>query len=526
MANPFQQQARQRKVIYLGLIIALFTGSLMHRKFIVEKQAENLQLREAAHGEVELTSSFVRLSLTGSRGLATTILWATAIDRMAKHEWNELELLVNSISTLQPYFVTPWLFQSWNLAFNVAVECDRPHDKFYYVSRGLELLAEGERRNQGTAEEAKRFPPGTVPSFPGNPEMRHFVGFYYQLKIGNSDEKNTMRCLLDLSCIDPLKRDPERFKGANKREELKKFCENNPRLVRRLREQLGYTEPKQIVEFLDANKDVPTRFKKAVARDQTVSELEIPRKQFPILPPVEPRPAGSDTGPRWPRPDEYELTSESIDVFLFCRTWYQYAQEPLPPPEPDPMVTEKEKQYAEKLDRLRTDLQLNYRNSKTMAPQIFRGYPARAQFYIAENLVAEGWFGDQSAPAKLPQNLRDEIAAGWLIKGWFDQDGDEQPLRVGTGTQYHAQPAWEIAHRMYKEYGYQSGMYLPAAEYAALQRKAQTIRDLLQISARDMPPPLRRQAVAPGRQLRRPAKAHRQRAHAVIDELQRAPEPE
>jgi len=59
MANPFQQRSRRRKIIYLVLIVALFTASIMHRKFVVEKQAEDLQLRDAARGEVELTSSFV-----------------------------------------------------------------------------------------------------------------------------------------------------------------------------------------------------------------------------------------------------------------------------------------------------------------------------------------------------------------------------------------------------------------------------------------------------------------------------------
>jgi hypothetical protein len=475
MANPMQQKARQRKVIYLGLIVVLFTGSLLHRKLVVERQAENLQLRDAARGEVELTSSFVRLSLTGSRGLATTILWSTAIDRMMRHEWNELELLVNSISALQPYFVTPWLYQSWNLAFNVAVECDRPRDKFYYVSRGIELLAEGERRNQGTAEEAKRV--AGLPSFPGHPEMRHFVGFYYQLKIGNSDEKNTMRSLLEMSCIDPIKRNPERFLVAGSadidKEELKRFCKAHPRLIRRLRDNLGYEEPAQIVKFLDANKDVPTRFKKAVP-GQKQSEVEVPRKQFPVLPPVTPRPRGSDTGPKWPEPETYELTPESIDVFLFSRTWYQYAQEPLPPPFSDPGVSEKEREYAQQLERDRKDKNLNYRNSKAMATPIFRGYAARGQLYIAETLEAEGWFDEE----------------GWLIKGWFDQ-GNGEELRVGAETKYHARPSWQEAHRMYVDYGLRSGLYLSPAELATLEKKALRIRAMFKLGPDVMPPALR-----------------------------------
>ncbi len=478
MANPFQQRARQRKIIYLALIVALFTGSIMHRKFVVEKQAEDLQLREAVRGEVELTSSFVRLSLTGSRGLATTLLWATAIDRQTKHEWNELELLVGSISKLQPYFITPWVFQSWNLAFNVAVECDRPRDKYYFISRGLEFLAEGERRNQGTPAELHK--PGQ-PQFPGHPEMRHYMGFYYQLKIGNSDEKNTMRCLLDLSCIDPIQRDPERFWGKDergrpivKREELARLCQNHPRLVRRLREGLGYESPTQIVKFLEANKDVPSRFKKTVSSDQKESELEEPRKQFPILPPAVPRSSGPE-GPAWPNPKDYQMTSESVDVFLMSRTWYQYAQEPLPPPMKDPGVTFEENKQIQDLERLRKEKNINYRNAKTMAIQIFRSYPSRAQIYIAENLEAEGWFDDD----------------GWAIKGWFDRGDDEQELQVGTETKHHAGPSWEEAYRMCREWGTQNGLYMSPAEFTELQRKAAQARVALKIREGDPLPSLR-----------------------------------
>ena len=93
----------------------------------------------------------MRLLLTGSRGVAVTFLWYNAMDKQKRHEWNELELLIQSITKLQPYFITPWLFQSWNLAFNVSVECDQPKDKYVYVVRGLALLAEGERRNRGSS---------------------------------------------------------------------------------------------------------------------------------------------------------------------------------------------------------------------------------------------------------------------------------------------------------------------------------------------------------------------------------------
>ena len=38
MAVSYQQQALVRKVVYTGLIVALFTVSLLHRRFVVEQQ--------------------------------------------------------------------------------------------------------------------------------------------------------------------------------------------------------------------------------------------------------------------------------------------------------------------------------------------------------------------------------------------------------------------------------------------------------------------------------------------------------
>src|SRR5438105_3070744 len=106
MANPFQQRAQQRKLIYAGLILGLFTATLIHRTFYLEPEALKLQLRELAHAEVELSSSAVRYVLTGARGFAVTMLWAAANRAQDRQNFSEVELLVGSITKLQPYFIT------------------------------------------------------------------------------------------------------------------------------------------------------------------------------------------------------------------------------------------------------------------------------------------------------------------------------------------------------------------------------------------------------------------------------------
>src|SRR4051812_42098131 len=107
MASPYQQQALRRKLIYIALIVVLFTVAGLFRAKVVEARAEELALREQNLGEVELGSSALQLSLTGSRGFVVSALWYWAMDAQKKNKWNELELYTVSLTRLQPHFITP-----------------------------------------------------------------------------------------------------------------------------------------------------------------------------------------------------------------------------------------------------------------------------------------------------------------------------------------------------------------------------------------------------------------------------------
>src|SRR6266851_10364991 len=186
--SNFQQQSLIRKLTYFGIILVLFAVTLGIRNlkgYGLNDQAKELSIRDEDLGEGDLTAQAVRLSLVGSRGITICGLWAAAQDKQAKHKWNELELLVRSLTKLQPHFIAPWRFQSWNLAYNVSVESDRVKDKYFYITRGIQLLATGERQNRY------------------QPDLRREMGFYHQHKICQSDETNVMRSLFQLSCIPP-----------------------------------------------------------------------------------------------------------------------------------------------------------------------------------------------------------------------------------------------------------------------------------------------------------------------------------
>src|SRR5580693_8689473 len=106
MASPFQQRALQRKLIYTALILVLFTVAWVWRHYVVDTQAAELAIREESRGEVDLIGSLVRLCTIGSRGVATCFVWSQALDAQKKNQWNELELLVQTMSKLQPHFIT------------------------------------------------------------------------------------------------------------------------------------------------------------------------------------------------------------------------------------------------------------------------------------------------------------------------------------------------------------------------------------------------------------------------------------
>jgi hypothetical protein len=436
MATAFQQQALYRKLIYVGLIVALFTGALLFRNYSLQPQAEALALREENVGNVDLSGYALRLSLTGMRGFAACILWRNAMEMQKKNEWDELELLVNSVTKLQPHFITPWLFQSWNLSYNVAVQCDRDADKYFYISRGIQLLADGERQNQD------------------QPELRFAMGTYYQAKISNADHKVPLQCIFEMSGIDPVHRDPDWLrekdaqgkprKDSQGRPRFEGFCQDNPRLVRRLREKLGCSTVNQVCEFLHENKKIPTIYgdvKEGEGDTLHVRERLNLEKPFPILPPirdnryVEYNPLAKPS---------YDELNPHFDALAAARAWYQYAQKPLP--DPDDEVPGVSKPIEDPIHQ---------RQPTHMTTIIFRDYPALAESFLGDRLEEEGWFDD----------------SGWKIAGWFNRDrfADDKPAVVGAAPIWGGS-VWADAYRRWQEYGLANNLIKTDEDEARLEK--------------------------------------------------------
>jgi hypothetical protein len=469
--NPLQKAAARRKLLYLGAVLGLFTVSMFWRGMIpiplagkaeaadalaartIQAQATRYELRELEQGDPEVLGSVARLSLVGSRGLAVTVLWYNAIEKQKRNDFHEFEQLVKAVTTLQPHFITPWIFQSWNIAYNVSVEMQSMGDMYFYIARGIELLSEGERRNKRS------------------PDMRYQIGFYYQNKFGVADQVQTLRCLYDLSNVPPAERNPNDLlnpDGSVDDRRFQQFCEKNPLLVRRLRgeerrerdrkgpqsyETLRARTPADVVDFLKANYRVPSRFKNA-------TEPADPERQFPALPPK------FNEGPD--EPNQREVARDpAFSGFLAARAWFAYANTIVPPNPTDeygnpvPSGTPQPGTGPGKFDPFK------YRVPRLPMLIIFRQGPARAQTYQADMLEKDGWF-DRS---------------GWEVDGmvdesnaWFKDAGPgggerKRVVVVGTDREW-AREGWEKAAGMWRALGEANAQVIEPARLARLREDA------------------------------------------------------
>lgn len=105
-------------------------------------------LSQANLGEIDPTSEALKLATLGMRGVAANVLWEKARHYQKTEDWTNLTATLEQITHLQPNFISVWRFQAWNLAYNVSVEWDDYHDRYYWIKRGIKFLENGIDKNR------------------------------------------------------------------------------------------------------------------------------------------------------------------------------------------------------------------------------------------------------------------------------------------------------------------------------------------------------------------------------------------
>ncbi len=120
-------------------VILMFGVSLTQRELARQREVLGLNRFTELKGAppvLELTT----VALGGFRGLISNMLWIRANDLQENDKYFEMVQLADWITKLEPHFTQVWLFESWNMAYNISVKFKDAPDRWRWVQRGIELL--------------------------------------------------------------------------------------------------------------------------------------------------------------------------------------------------------------------------------------------------------------------------------------------------------------------------------------------------------------------------------------------------
>jgi hypothetical protein len=137
-----------KKILLLLLAAVLLVGSGQMQKAL-NRDREQLGLtRMNALENAPPVLAFTTVALGGFRGLIANALWIRANDLQNDDKFFEAAQLASWITDLEPSFTQVWLFQGWNMAYNISVKFKDFPDRWRWVERGIDLLRdEGLRYN-------------------------------------------------------------------------------------------------------------------------------------------------------------------------------------------------------------------------------------------------------------------------------------------------------------------------------------------------------------------------------------------
>jgi hypothetical protein len=165
---------RVKKIIVLTLAAALLFVSGQVQKSLNRDRAQlGLTHTEVLENAPPMLA-FTTVALGGFRGLISNFLWIRSNDLQQDDKFFEAAQLANWITDLEPHFTQVWLFQAWNMAYNISVKFKDFPDRWRWVENGIELL-----RDQGLRYN------------PDEPLIYRELAWFFQHKMGqNLDDAN------------------------------------------------------------------------------------------------------------------------------------------------------------------------------------------------------------------------------------------------------------------------------------------------------------------------------------------------
>jgi len=129
-------------VVIVGLLLA---GLPLRARLIAERERAGLQ--ELELDKLPPLGAASLLLLGGFRGVAVDILWLRVIALHQERKYEEERSLIELITRLQPFYISVWAWQAWNIAYNISVQYPEDEEQWKWVRNGIDFLKEGIQLN-------------------------------------------------------------------------------------------------------------------------------------------------------------------------------------------------------------------------------------------------------------------------------------------------------------------------------------------------------------------------------------------
>lgn len=165
---------RFKKILLLTLAVVMLVGSTVtQRQLTRDRDALGLTRVTPLENAPPLLA-FTTVALGGFRGLIANFLWIRATELQEEDKFFEMAQLSDWITKLEPHFAAVWVFQAWNMSYNISVKFKDYPDRWRWVERGIELL-----RDEGLKYN------------PNDPLLYRELAWHFQHKMGaNLDDAN------------------------------------------------------------------------------------------------------------------------------------------------------------------------------------------------------------------------------------------------------------------------------------------------------------------------------------------------
>ncbi len=159
--------SRLKKIILLLLAVVLMVSVSFVQNGMNRDRAALGYTRAEVLENAPPVLAFTTVALGGFRGLIANALWIRANDLQQDDKFFEMAQLAEWITKLEPRSPAVWIFQEWNMAWNISVKFKDFADRWRWVNRGITLLR----------DEALKYNPNEV-------VLYHELAWIFQNKIG------------------------------------------------------------------------------------------------------------------------------------------------------------------------------------------------------------------------------------------------------------------------------------------------------------------------------------------------------